>query len=73
MFLLILRRILVFQKSDPEILAIGKVITGEPVKCSIFFHKIKGPGKLWIRFHMLKFYVLHEWVCWQNFPKVYCY
>lgn len=46
MFLLIFRRILVFLKSDPEILAIGTGIIGEPVKCSVFFHKIKGPGKL---------------------------
>lgn len=41
MFLLILSRILVFPKSDPEILAIGIGITGEPVKFPFSFIKLK--------------------------------
>jgi len=38
---------LLFPKCEQEISAIGTGSTRKPVKCSVFFHKIKGPGKLW--------------------------
>lgn len=51
LFLLRITWILIFPKCEQEILAIGTETTREPVKFSIFFHKIKDPGKLCIRFH----------------------